>query len=46
MVGPLHLALHHDYLQYTDIYHVYLIHRGQNRDVTVGLCSPMNILIM
>ena len=28
MVGPLPLALHHDYLQH--MYHIYLMYRGQN----------------
>ena len=32
MVGPWPLAPHHDYLQY--MYHVYLMHRGQNQGVT------------
>ena len=32
MVGPWPLSPHHDYLQYK--YHVYLMHRGQNRGVT------------
>ena len=36
MVGSWPLAPHHDYLQciYIYIYHVYLMHRGQNRGVT------------
>ena len=33
MVGPLPLAPHHDYLQY--MYHVYLMHRGQNQGVII-----------
>ena len=34
MVGPFPLAPHHDYLQY--MYHVYLMHRGQNQGVTIN----------
>ena len=39
MAGLLPLAPHHDSLQY--IYHVCLMQRGQNRDVTL---LPMEIL--
>ena len=42
MVGPLPLALHHDYLQYR--YHVYLMHQGQNQGVTFP--SPFNSTIL
>ena len=42
MVGPFPLAPHHDYLQY--IYHVYLMHRGQNWGVTFP--SPFNSIVL
>ena len=38
MVGPFPLAPYHDYLQH--MYHVYLMHQGQNRGVTFP--SPFN----
>ena len=48
MVGPWPLAPHHDYLQciyiYIYIYHVYLMHRGQNRGVTFP--SPLNSTVL
>ena len=46
MVGPWPLAPHHDYLQciYIYIYHVYLMHRGQNRGVTFP--SPFNSTVL
>ena len=43
MVGALPLALHHDYLQY--MYHVYLMHRGQNRGVTVAKHTKVETLL-
>ena len=42
MAGPLPSAPHHDYLQ--DMYHVYLMHRGQNWGVTFP--SPFNSIVL
>ena len=44
MVGPWPLAPHHDYLQCIYIYHVYLMHRGQNWGVTFP--SPFNSTVL
>ena len=42
MVGPLDLAPHHYYLQH--MYHVYLMHRGQNQGVTFP--PPFNSIVL
>ena len=42
MVGIFRLAPHHDYLQY--LYHIYLMHQGQNQGVTFR--SPFNSTVL